>query len=361
MEKQCMINVTKTYLPHLEEYTAYLSKIWQTNHVTNNGPLVLELEEKLKKQLNVKHLFFTSNGTIALQIAIKALGLKKEIITTPFSYVATTTSILWENCKPIFVDIDPKTFCINPDLIEEKITPDTEAILATHVYGIPCAVEEIEKIARKHKLKVIYDAAHAFGAMYKSKPLVSYGDISTISFHATKLFHTIEGGAIVTDDDSLAREIGLYRSFGHIGDEYFTIGVNGKNSEFHAAMGLCLIDKVPAFIARRKQLFAEYDKHLKPMQLLRPETPVGTTYNYAYYPVSFKNVETLLKVKSALAQNDIFPRRYFYPSLNKLPYVHAGNACPVSEAYASTTLCLPMYYELSDAEVMRICQIINNV
>ena len=352
------INVTKTYLPPIEEYIKYLEKIWKTNWVTNAGPLVTELEAKLKKELGVKHLFFTSNGTIALQIAIKALGLKKEIITTPFSYVATTTSILWENCKPVFVDIDPKTFCINPALIEEKITPDTEAILATHVYGIPCDVEAIEKVAKKYKLKVIYDAAHAFGTLYKRKSLVGYGDVSTLSFHATKLFHTIEGGAIITNDDEVAEKIFLYRSFGHVDDNYFSIGINGKNSEFHAAMGLCLLGMVPKFIEKRKQLFGEYDKQLRQLNLLRPLIPANTFYNYAYYPVVFKDEASLLKVKATLAEHNIFPRRYFYPSLNKLPYVFSANACPVSESYAKRTLCLPMYQELTNDEVIRISKII---
>jgi len=353
-----MINVTKTYLPPIEEYTDYLKKIWETNWVTNGGPLVTELEAKLKKELDVKHFFFTSNGTIALQIAIKVLGLKKEIITTPFSYVATTTSILWENCNPIFVDIDPETFCINASLIEEKITTDTEAILATHVYGIPCAIEEIERIAKKHNLYVIYDAAHAFGTIYKNKSLASYGDISTLSFHATKLYHTIEGGAIITNDDKLAKKIDLYRSFGHLGDEYFTIGINGKNSEFHAAMGLCLLGKVPGFIERRKQLFGEYDKELQKLNLLRPCVQDKTLYNYAYYPVVFKDEETLVRVKAALAKSDIFPRMYFHPSLNKLPYVSSKDACPVSESYAKRTLCLPMFYELASTDIVRIANII---
>jgi len=352
------INVTKTYLPPLEEYIKYLEKIWKSNWVTNHGPFVIELEERLKKVFGVKHLFFTSNGTIALQIAIKALGLKKEIITTPFSYVATTTSVLWENCIPVFVDIDPETFCMDQRKIEEKITPDTEAILATHVYGIPCAVEEIEKIAKKHRLKVIYDAAHAFGTLYKGKSLASYGDVSTLSFHATKLFHTIEGGAIITDDDVLAEKIFLSRSFGHIDENYFSIGVNGKNSEFHAAMGLCLLDNISGFIDKRKQLFSEYDKQLKQLNLLRPVVPKNTEYNYAYYPVVFKDEKILLKVKAALAEQNIFSRRYFYPSLNKLPYYFSVDVCPFSESYAERVLCLPLYQELTMEDVVKISHIV---
>jgi len=353
-----MINVTKTYLPPLEEYTKYLERIWKNSWVTNNGPMLLELEEKLRRQLQVKNLFYTGNGTIAIQIVIKAMDLKGEIITTPFSYVATTSSILWENCEPVFIDIDKSTFCINPDLIEQKITEHTKAILTTHVYGIPCDVEKIEQIAKKHSLKVIYDAAHAFGTIYKTKSLVSYGSASTLSFHATKLFHTIEGGAIITNDDQLAAKIKLCRSFGHMGDEHFSLGINGKNSEFHAAMGLCLLDKVPFFIKKRKQLSEEYDKQLKNLNLIRPLIPTDTTYNYAYYPVLFKNEVDLLKVKKELEKNGIIPRRYFYPSLNKLPYIIDTQNCPISEDYATRVLCLPLYYELSVSDVYTICSII---
>jgi len=352
-----MLNVTKTYLPPLEEYTAYLKKVWQAGWVTNNGPLLVELEERLKKYLGVKHLFFTSNGTIAIQIAIKALDLKKEIITTPFSYVATTNSILWENCKPVFADIDKDTCCIDPDLIEKKITRNTQAILATHVYGIPCDVEKIEKLAKKHKLKVIYDAAHSFGTAYKGKALSSYGDISTLSFHATKLFHTIEGGAIITNSDAIAKKIFLYRSFGHIDETHFTAGVNGKNSEFHAAMGLCIFDKVPAFLKKREELSKKYDSILKNSGLVRPTVPTGTKYNYAYYPIIFKAEKDLLKAKKELLKDGISPRRYFYPSLNKLPYVK-GVKCPVSESIAARILCLPLSYELSDKDLVRTAQIV---
>jgi dTDP-4-amino-4,6-dideoxygalactose transaminase len=352
-----MINVTKTYLPAMEEYTAYLKKIWDSGWVTNNGPLVVELEKKLKKELGVKHLFFTSNGTIALQIAIKALNLTQEVITTPFSYVATTTSILWENCKPVFADIDKKTCCIDPDLIEKKITKKTEAILATHVYGIPCDVQSIERIAKKHKLKVIYDAAHAFGTKYKGKALANYGDISTLSFHATKLFHTVEGGAIITNDDKLAAKIGLFRSFGHYYDDYSSIGINAKNSEFHAAMGLCLLSKVKQFIARRKELNQLYDSLLAGMNFEQPTVPAKTEYNYSYYPVIFSSETSLLKIKKALEENNIFPRRYFYPSLSKLPY-YKGASCPVSEDIASKVLCLPFFYELKNSEVKQIVSII---
>ncbi len=337
------INVTRTYMPPREEFEAYLRGIWERGIVTNNGPLVRELESKLKEYLGVRHLFFAANGTVVLQIALKALGISGEVITTPFSYVATTTSLLWENCTPVFADIDKATLAIDPSCIEELITPRTHAILATHVYGIPCDTEAIAKIARKHNLKVIYDAAHAFGTIHNGKQLINQGDISTVSFHATKLFHTIEGGAIITNDDELADRIALYRSFGHRGDDYFSIGINGKNSEFHAAMGLCMLPKVPEIIQERKKICLLYDELLKNSGLQRPLLSEGTIYNYAYYPVIFPSEEQLLRVKQALQDNDIFPRRYFYPSLNKLPYVKQSYSCPVSESVALRVLSLPLY------------------
>lgn len=352
-----MINVTKTYLPPLEEYTKYLEGIWDRAYVTNRGPLVLELEQKLKEYLGVKHLLFVSNGTIALQLAIKALNLTGEIITTPFSYVATTTAILWENCQPVFVDIEQQTYCIDPDKIEEAITDKTTAILATHVYGYPCQVEKIQEIADKYNLKVIYDGAHAFGVEINRTSVLNYGDVSTLSFHATKLFHTIEGGAIITNNDELARQIMLYHQFGHIGDDYFTMGVNGKNSELHAAMGLCTLPLVDKFISRRLEIIALYKEKLNSFNLVIPESGPDVKYNGAYFPVIFTSEEELLVCKGALAGKQINTRRYFFPSLNSLPYLE-NNACPISEDIARRILCLPLYYELTDKDVTKICSTI---
>lgn len=353
-----MIPVTKSFLPPIEEYCHYLQKIWESNQLTNNGAMVQELEAKLKAYLGVKHLFFVSNGTIALQIAIKALDLHDEVITTPFSYVATTSSLVWEGCQPVFVDIDPNTLCIDPDLIEAAITPRTTAILATHVYGIPCDVEKIQSIAEGHQLKVIYDAAHTFGVKYLGRSLVSYGDISTLSFHATKLFHTVEGGAIITDDDELAHRISYMRNFGHNGQEAFWgIGVNGKNSEFHAAMGLCNLSHLQEIITSRQQIFAWYDELIKDSGLTRPALPEKTEYNYAYHPVIFPSEEKLIMAKNLLNQEDIFPRRYFFPCLNSLPYV-AQSQFPVAENVSPRVLCLPLYPDLEFESVRNIVRII---
>ena len=349
-----MINVTKTYLPPLDEYMRYLEGIWTRGHVTNFGPLVLELETRLKEYLGVKHLFFVSNGTIALQIAIKALDLQGDILTTPFSYVATTSSIAWEGCRPVFVDIEPHTLCLNPDLIEQSITPSTSAILPTHVYGYPCDVEKIQEIAERHHLKVIYDAAHAFGVRYKDTPLINYGNISTLSFHATKLFHTVEGGAVVTNDDNLAERIGYLMNFGHKSENEFSgAGINGKNSEFHAAMGLCILPRIPELISRRKELSALYDLLLRDSCLKTPNRNQFTDLNYAYYPVIFPSELLLLRTIQSLNSIDIFPRRYFYQSLNTLTYV-AASRMPVAEDISSRVLCLPLSNYLLDEEVQLI-------
>lgn len=355
-----MIQVTKTFLPDFDAYTQTLKRSWDKAWITNNGELVRELEDKLKAYLGIENLYFTNNGTIVLQMALKALGITKEVITTPFSYVATTNAILWENATPIFSDIHPVNFCIDADKIERKINENTQAILATHVYGYPCDVEKIEQLALKYNIKVIYDAAHAFGAKYKGKSLLKFGDISTCSFHATKLFHTVEGGCIVTNDEMLSRKLMLYRQFGHVYDDYFDIGINAKSSEFHAAMGLCVLPHIHDIIEARKNISGIYDSHLNKTAISRPH-PIEPNfeYNYAYYPIVFKSEEILLKVKKSLEEAQIFTRRYFYPSLNKLPFV-PYQPCEVSEDISLRVLCLPLYYDLAGEDAQKICTIINN-
>lgn len=355
-----MINVTQPFLPPLEDYEKFLKQIWDRKWLTNNGPLVQDFEKKMKKYLGVKHFFFTNNGTIAIQIAIKALEIKGEIITTPFSYVATTNSIIWEGCKPIFADINAIDFNIDPIKIIPLINENTIAILATHVYGNPCDIKAIEEIALRHDLKVIYDGAHAFGTTFNDKQLLSFGDISTCSFHATKLFHTTEGGAIITNDDALAEKIMLYRQFGHIGDQYYSIGINGKSSEIHAAMGLSIFPYIEDILAKRKVICEEYDKCLEGLGLLRPNGIKGTQYNNSYYPVVFHNEKQLIKTKEYLANCSIFTRRYFYPSLNTLPFVN-GDICPISEDIAKRVLALPLYYDLPVSEVETIVNYLKKI
>lgn len=356
-----MIPVTKPFLPPIEMYNNYMEGIWQRQWLTNHGPLVNELEMKLKEYLGVKHLLYLSNGTIALQIAIKALDLKGEIITTPYSYVATTSCIVWEGCKPVFVDIDANTFNINPALIEAAITPKTSAILATHVYGNPCDVLEIEKIAKKHNLKVIYDAAHAFGVKVNDKSIFEYGDISTTSFHATKLFHTIEGGAVFTKDAELLRKMSLLRNFGHTSPVTFDgVGINGKNSEFHAAMGLCNLSFIDDIMLKRKEQSLLYKENLTGLRATIQEIQDNTGYNYSYYPIIMESETELLKTVEMLQQYQIFPRRYFYPSLSNLEYVER-QTCPVSESTAKRALCLPLYFTLSKEEQDMICRLLLRV
>jgi dTDP-4-amino-4,6-dideoxygalactose transaminase len=355
-----MINVTKTFFPPLAEYEAYLEKIWKKAWITNNGECVVELEKQLKQYLQVSNLLFCNNGTIVLQFAIKAMKLKGEIITTPFSYVATTSAILWEHCTPVFADIDEATLTIDPAAIERCITDKTTAIMATHVYGNPCDVEKIQAIADKHNLKVIYDAAHCFGVHYKGKNICNYGDASTLSFHATKLFHTVEGGAIVTANDALAKELYLMRQFGHLYDDHFILGVNGKVSELHAAMGLCVLPKMDEIISSRKEAAELYDNLLNMNKVRRPEIRPETTYNYAYYPVILKSESKLVEVVDALKKEEISARRYFYPSLNTLPYLKESYFCPVSEDISKRVLSLPLYAGLEKKDVERICRIINN-
>jgi dTDP-4-amino-4,6-dideoxygalactose transaminase len=333
--------------------------IWENHWLTNNGPLLTELEAQLKSYVGTEHLLYTNNGTIVLQMALKALDITKEVITTPFSYVATTNSILWEGCTPVFIDINENDFNIDADLIESKITENTQAILATHVFGNPCDVEKIEAIARKHSLKVIYDAAHAFGVEYKGKSLLTYGDISTCSFHATKVFHTIEGGCITANDKDLFRKLFLYRQFGHEGDDYYDIGINAKASEFHAAMGLCVMEALEGIINHRKEASSVYDGRLNFNKISKPISPFDIKYNYAYYPVVIKSEEILLKVKAGLEAQGIMTRRYFYPSLNNLPFIQHKVACKNSDSISKRILCLPLSSYLTDQEVMKICDLLN--
>ncbi len=356
-----MINVTTPFLPPIEEYQAIIKGIWSRQWLTNNGPLVQQLEQQLKEYLQVDHLLYTNNGTVVLQMALKLLPRQGEVITTPFSYVATTNAILWEGFTPVFVDIKATDYNINETLIEAAITPNTVAIMATHVYGNPCNVEVIQAIATKHNLTVIYDAAHTFGTLYKGKQLLSYGDIATCSFHATKVFHTIEGGCIICKDAATETKLKLMRSFGHIGDEYYSVGINGKNSEFHAAMGLCNLPHLQSIIEARKQCYNYYCKAIANMPLQIPVPLDATSYNYAYFPVIFDSEIALQNTVAALLQNNINARRYFYPSLNELPFVIGAAECTVSEAVSTRALSLPLSNTLALTDIDTIVAVIKSV
>lgn len=353
------INVTKPFLPPIDEYQSYIQSIWSRQWLTNHGPLVNELEEELANYLQVNRLLYVSNGTIALQLAIKALGLTGEIITTPFSYIATTSSILWEGCHPVMVDIDPHTLNIDADKIEAAITERTTAILATHVYGNACDIEQIAHIAEKHQLKVIYDAAHAFGTQFQGRSVLSYGDVSTISFHATKLFHTIEGGGLVCSQPKVIEQLERMRNFGHTSPTDFScVGINGKNSEVHAAMGLCNLKYINDIRRVRAELSAHYDALLKELPLQKPRVTKGCAYNYAYYPIILSSESVLHQVLAKLNQHQVFPRRYFYPSLSQLSFIEGNFSTPLANDIASRVLCLPLYHTLSQEEINMICRLI---
>ena len=349
-----MIPVTKTFLPPIEEYMAQVQRAYDNEWLTNRGELVLELEDKLQSYLGVSNILITNNGTIPLQIALKLLGGGGEIITTPFSYVATTAAIVWENCTPVFVDIHPEYLTIDETLIEAAITSNTTCILATHVFGNPCNVEEIERIAKKHNLKVIYDAAHCFGVKYNGKSIFEYGDISTCSFHATKLFHTGEGGAIFCNDEELRHKIYYSHNFGHNGPlAFYGLGINGKISELQAAMGLAVLPYLNEILKERQRLVEEYRSKLRSSSLKFLKLREGTDWNYSYFPVIFELEESLKQTMTYLNKHEIFPRRYFFPSLNKIEYLNNSNVVlSVSEYVSRRVLCLPLFYGLNCNKVL---------
>lgn len=351
-----VLPVTRPFLPPFEDYVELLRGIWERRHLTNAGPLVRELEARLAEYLGARHVFFVSNGTIAIQLAIKALELTGDVVTTPFSYVATTSSLAWEGCRPVFADIEPDTLTLDPRRVAEAVTPATTGILATHVYGNACDVRGLAEVARRHGLKVVYDAAHAFGARFEGRSLCAYGDIATLSFHATKLFHTVEGGAVVTDDDELAHRIGYLRNFGHNGqEEFFGVGVNGKNSEVHAAMGLAVWPYVPEILQARAAVTARYDALLErtgaPVQRLALRA--GLEFNHAYYPVLFETEAALFAARERLHGGAVIPRRYFYPSLDTLPYV-GESVMPIARDVSRRVLCLPLSADMVPSDADRV-------
>lgn len=360
-----MIYVTKSKLPPLNSYIKYLKKIWKNNIITNNGEFLKKLEKFLKKKFNNDNINLVCNGTIALQLALKALNVKNEVITTPYSYVATANALKWENCTPIFVDINRNNFCINADLIEKHINNKTTAILATHVYGIPCDLLKIKKIAKKHNLKVIYDASHCYGVNYKSKSLFTEGDASTLSFHATKTFHTAEGGAIYMKNKKNHFKVDLFKRFGHIGEmKYYDVGINGKMSELHAALGLANIKNLNSAKKKRRVIFKKYcQKFINNKNLELINIPKNLEYNFSYFPILLKNNKQMLKLKKKLLKKKIYARRYFYPSLDTLKYLNKNQEsnCPVSQDICTRVLCLPIYQDLSIKQQNQIIKIVNSV
>jgi dTDP-4-amino-4,6-dideoxygalactose transaminase len=354
-----MINVTKTFFPPIQDYRNQIDRIWENEWLTNRGALTLELEEKLKLYLKVPNIILMNNGTIPLQIALKILGNCGEIITTPFSYIATTSSIIWENCTPVFVDINPEYLTIDENKIEQSITSRTTCILATHVFGNPCNVEIIEKIAKKYNLNVIYDAAHCFGVEYNGNSIFNYGNLSTCSFHATKLFHTGEGGALFTNDEQLYNKAFYSHNFGHHGPEnFYGLGINGKISELQSAMGLAVFPYLDEIIEKRRSIINTYNSNISFNNIRTIKIREKTTWNNSYYPIIFESESRLLKVMNLMNNLNIFPRRYFYPSLNTISYIN-GPKMNLSEDIASKIICLPLSHNLSNESLEVIINLIN--
>ena len=370
-----MINVTKTDLPDIKKYIKYLEKIWANGWVTNNGEFVQLLERKLEEYLKLKEnsLLLVTNGTLAIQLALKSLDIRGDVLTTPFTFAATTNAIVWEGLNPVFVDIDSETYNIDYRNIENKITDKTVAIVAVHVFGNPCYVEKIQEIANKYNLKVIYDAAHAFGVEYGNKSILTHGDISTLSFHATKVFNTIEGGAIIVNsneknkekNNELYEKLKLLRNFGIKSEEEIVLpGINAKMNEFQAIMGLCNLENIDAKISFRKTIYDYYRKHLKYNSNIRFQKIIASKYNYSYMPICFANKEQRDLIYSELIKNGINPRKYFYPLTANFDYFDSdknNNKYDLKNATAISDriLCLPIYFDLKMEEVNKIIYVIN--
>jgi dTDP-4-amino-4,6-dideoxygalactose transaminase len=362
-----MINVTKPSLPSLRKYVEYLERIWNVRWLTNNGELLKALESRLREYLKAQNVVLVSNGTLALHLAFRSLKLKGEVITTPFTFAATTNILVWEGLTPVFGDIDKHTFNLDPSDVENKITDKTSAILAVHVYGNPCDVHELQKIAKKHDLKLIYDGAHAFGVEYDAKPITDYGDITTLSFHATKVFNTIEGGALVVKNKEIAKEISLLRDHGIASEEHIELpGTNAKMNEFQAAMGLCNLDDIKDKIQKRKKIYELYRQELEGNVVF--QRIMASKYNFSYMPLCLKNFRQREETCSELVRNGIKSRKYFFPLTAEAEYFKNAGVNLVSkyclrEAFdiSRRVLCLPLYPDLQMRSVRRIVRIMKTV
>ena len=356
------IFVTQPSLAPFNEFTEILKGVWDRKILTHNGPLVQQLESELEQKLEVPHFTVVNNGTIALQIAIKALELQGEIITTPFTWIATVSAIKWEGCTPIFCDIDPKTLNIDPAKIEALITEKTVAIMPVHVFGTPCDVVEIEKIAKKHNLKVIYDGAHAIGSRFEDKSVLTFGDVTATSLHATKLLNTGEGGGCITQNTELDKKIKRIRFFGHSDDKTDIVedGFNGKLTEIHAALGLANLKYYDTVLNDRRVKYLLYKEKLQKVPTITFQDIAAGETNYSYFPIIFETEAQLLKVELELKENNVFPRRYFYPSVNTYTKVVSYQSCPISEDISKRILCLPLYLDLSEDEILKIIALIVN-
>ncbi|WP_414430013.1 DegT/DnrJ/EryC1/StrS family aminotransferase [Alcanivorax sp. IL3] len=362
-----MIPVTKPYLPDRQKLEQYIDGIYERGWLTNNGPLVKELTARLEEYLGVENLLLVANGTLALQVAYRTLGVsghqyaeKPEAITTPFTFIATASSLAWDGVKPVFVDIDADSWCLDPKNIVSAITANTRAIVPVHVFGNPCDVDFIGDVARHHNLKVIYDASHAFGVNYKGESLLGYGDASTLSFHATKLFHTVEGGAIVFRRKEDLERAKAMINFGITGPESIQeLGINAKMNELQAAVGLCVLDEMQENIEGRSRVSNFYRRHLSNLVSFQASNNESSS-NESYAPVLLETESQVESIKRELEASGIGARRYFYPSLESFDFLGAGERLPVSTDVAGRILCLPLYCDLDAETQKRIVKIIEN-
>ena len=353
-----MIPATKPYLPEREKYADLLDGIWERNWITNHGPLVRHFEKRLSEYLGNEHVSFVSSGTIALQLMLKTLPEVGEIITTPFSYVATANAISWQGHTPVFADILPDKLTIDPIVAREKITPNTRAILATHIYGNACEIEELDAISKAFNIPVFYDGAHCFGSKYQNKSLLKYGNMSVLSTHATKLFHTVNGGVVISQNAEQKRQIDLFRNFGHDGlNQFEGIGINGKNSEFHAAIGLALLDDVERILTRRKAQSQYYYKNLSNSNFEFLNIKNKGEENGAYFPIICRSKETTETLIEEAKKAGIELRRYFNPALNTLPFLNP-TSCPVAEDISERIVCLPLFHEISQDDQDKVLNLI---
>ena len=353
------IYVTRPFIPPLSEYQAILEEVWASNILTNNGSMTQRLEAELTETLGCASFTAVNNGTTAIQLAIKALELKGEIITTPFTWIATVGAIKAEGCTPRFCDIDPDTLNIDVDKIETLINANTVAIMPVHVFGNPCDVERIEAIATKHKLKVIYDAAHALGTTVKGESVLNAGDVSAVSLHATKLLNTAEGGGCIATNPEVRAKIQRSRNFG-LDEKAIVVddGVNGKLSELHAAMGLAGLPYFSDILADRRDKYAQYAETLGDRQGIELQRRHGDGCNHMYFPIVLESEALLLRVCDVLNAHNIFPRRYFYPSLTQYESSATGDPAPIADDVANRILCLPLYFTLACEDIERICSLI---
>lgn len=359
-----MIPVVKPYLPSRDKLNKYIDGIYERAWLTNNGPLVQELTTRLEEYLGVENLLLVANGTLALQIAYRTLGVsghehgeQPEAITTPFTFIATASSLKWDGVQPVFADIDPYTWCIDPELIEQTITPNIRAIVPVHVFGNACEVDTIDEIARRHDLRVIYDASHAFAVKYKGESLLKHGDAATLSFHATKLFHTGEGGAIIFKRNEDLERAKSMINFGITGSGIIEeLGINAKMNEMQAAIGLCVLDEMEGNLKARSEVWRRYEKELgKSLRLqCRPDL---LDYNYAYFPVVCKDEARALQIIARLKEYGVIARRYFYPSLESAEPFNTRVTCPISEDIAKRILCIPLYSDLGEVSKLIVCKV----